>query len=57
MTVWIDAQMSPAIAAWIQGNFSVSAVAVRDLGLRDATDQDDILRRQARERRCHDQRQ
>jgi len=40
MTARIDAQMSPTIAAWIQGNFSVSAVAVRDLGLRDATDQE-----------------
>jgi predicted nuclease of predicted toxin-antitoxin system len=40
MTIWIDAQMSPAIAAWLSGNFSVQAVAVRDLGLRDATDQE-----------------
>ena len=37
-TIWIDAQMSPAIAAWISSNFAVNAVAVRDLGLRDATD-------------------
>jgi predicted nuclease of predicted toxin-antitoxin system len=42
-TIWIDAQMSPAIAAWIAGNFAVSAVAVRDLGLRDATDQQIFL--------------
>src|SRR5262249_45861210 len=38
MTIWIDAQMSPAIATWISSNFAVSAVAIRDLGLRDATD-------------------
>ncbi|HEX8652282.1 MAG TPA: DUF5615 family PIN-like protein [Pyrinomonadaceae bacterium] len=38
MTIWIDAQMSPAIATWISINFSVNAVAVRDLGLRGASD-------------------
>ncbi len=32
MTIWIDAQISPAIAAWIRSNFAVNAVAVRDLG-------------------------
>jgi len=36
--LWIDAQMSPAIADWIRDNFAVNALAVRDLGLRDATD-------------------
>lgn len=40
MTIWIDAQMSPAIATWIQTRFAVNAVAVRDLGLREATDQE-----------------
>ena len=38
MIIWIDAQLSPSIAAWISANFSVPAVALRDLGLRDATD-------------------
>jgi predicted nuclease of predicted toxin-antitoxin system len=38
--LWIDAQMSPAIAASVSVNFSVSAVALRDLGLRDATDRE-----------------
>jgi predicted nuclease of predicted toxin-antitoxin system len=38
VTIWVDAQLSPAIAEWISLNFSVSAVALRDLGLRDATD-------------------
>lgn len=40
MTIWIDAQMSPAIAEWITRNFSVKAVALREIGLRDATDHD-----------------
>jgi predicted nuclease of predicted toxin-antitoxin system len=40
MTIWIDAQMSPAIAAWITSNFPVHAVAIRDLGLRDAEDKE-----------------
>jgi len=35
-TIWIDAQLSPAIAAWITSHFAVTAVAVRDLGLREA---------------------
>lgn len=30
--------MSPAVAEWISVNFSVPAVPLRDLGLRDATD-------------------
>ena len=40
--------MSPTIAAWIGGNFSVTASAIRDLGLRDATDQE-IFRAARRE--------
>ena len=38
MKIWVDAQMSPAIATWISSNYAVSAVAIRDLGLRDAED-------------------
>ena len=34
----IDAQLSPAIAEWVKSHFSIAAVAVRELGLRDATD-------------------
>ena len=30
MIIWIDAQLSPAIAAWISSHFAVDAVAVRD---------------------------
>ena len=39
-TIWVDAQLPPAIAAWITDNHEVTAVAVRDIGLRDATDQE-----------------
>src|SRR5437660_127477 len=38
MTIWLDAQLSPAVAAWIKANFGVEAIAVRDLGLRAAKD-------------------
>jgi predicted nuclease of predicted toxin-antitoxin system len=38
MNIWLDAQLSPAMAAWISAEFGVSVVAVRDLGLREAKD-------------------
>jgi len=38
MTIWIDAQLSPAIATWISSTFGVTALALRDIGLRDAED-------------------
>ena len=40
MNIWLDAQLSPAMATWIGAQFSVSAVAVRDLGLREAKDRE-----------------
>lgn len=40
MIIWLDAQLSPAMASGISREFSVSAVAVRDLGLRDAKDRE-----------------
>ncbi len=40
MRIWVDAQMSPAIATWINSNYAVNAVAIRDLGLRDAEDKE-----------------
>jgi predicted nuclease of predicted toxin-antitoxin system len=40
MRIWVDAQMSPAIATWISSNYAVSAVAIRDLGLRNAEDKE-----------------
>lgn len=38
MTIWVDAHLSPAIAAWITSTFGIEAIALRDLGLRDAED-------------------
>ncbi len=39
MNLWIDAQLPPAIAKWISEHFSnLEAVAVRDLGYKDAED-------------------
>jgi predicted nuclease of predicted toxin-antitoxin system len=38
MTIWVDAHLSPAIATWITSTFGVEAIALRDLGLRDAED-------------------
>jgi len=38
MTIWVDAHLSPAIAAWITSEFGITAVALRDIGLRDAED-------------------
>jgi predicted nuclease of predicted toxin-antitoxin system len=36
--LWIDAQLSPALARWMSETFGVTAHAVRDLDLRDAKD-------------------
>ena len=38
MTIWLDAQLPPTLAAWLSDNFSIDCRAVRDLGLRDADD-------------------
>lgn len=39
MKIWVDAQLSPAIAAWINRTFNdIEAESVRALGLRGATD-------------------
>jgi predicted nuclease of predicted toxin-antitoxin system len=43
MSLWIDAQMSPAIATWISSSFAMNAIAVRNLGLREATDHEIFL--------------
>jgi predicted nuclease of predicted toxin-antitoxin system len=37
MILWLDAQLSPQLAPWLEGRFGLTALAVRDLGLRDAT--------------------
>ncbi len=38
MTLWLDAQLPPSVAAWIRATFDLECLAVRDLGLRDAKD-------------------
>ena len=38
MKIWVDAHLSPAIATWISSTFGVTALALRDIGLRDAED-------------------
>jgi predicted nuclease of predicted toxin-antitoxin system len=38
MTFWLAAQLPPAPAAWLAQRFSVEALALRNLGLRDAAD-------------------
>ena len=39
MTIWVDAQLPQGIASWLSEQFSIEAIAVRDLGLRDAEDE------------------
>ncbi len=43
MKIWVDAQLSPAIATWLEQNFGIEARAVRDLGLRKASDREIFL--------------
>ena len=38
MNIWIDAHISPGIAAWITEAFAVEAKSLRGLGLREADD-------------------
>ncbi len=38
MKLWLDAQLSPALAVWLRAQFGLDAHAVRDVGLRDAVD-------------------
>jgi predicted nuclease of predicted toxin-antitoxin system len=41
MTIWIDAQLSPFIASWINANFpDITAISLRSLGLEYARDYD-----------------
>jgi len=41
MTIWIDAQLSPALAAWINREYeAIQAQSVRAVGLRDADDRE-----------------
>ncbi|MGB8690272.1 MAG: DUF5615 family PIN-like protein [Microcoleus sp.] len=36
--IWVDAHLSPAIATWITNTFGVTALSLREIGLRDAED-------------------
>jgi len=38
VTIWLDAQISPALASWVATTFGCECQSVRELGLRDATD-------------------
>jgi predicted nuclease of predicted toxin-antitoxin system len=38
MMLWLDAQLPPQLATWIHETLAINAVALRDIGLRDATD-------------------
>lgn len=38
MRIWVDAQLPQALASWMNCTFAVSAIALKDLGLRDAQD-------------------
>ncbi|MHB1272879.1 MAG: DUF5615 family PIN-like protein [Rhodanobacter sp.] len=38
MKFWLDAQLPPRLAAWLVQTYGVEASALRDLGLRDASD-------------------
>ena len=38
MKIWVDAQLPPTLAVWLQETFPVEAFSLRYLGLRDALD-------------------
>ena len=38
MKIWIDAQLPPTLANWIAANFSLEAMSLKELSLRDAKD-------------------
>jgi predicted nuclease of predicted toxin-antitoxin system len=38
MIIWIDAQLPPTLATWIIETFGITALSLRELGLRDAKD-------------------
>jgi predicted nuclease of predicted toxin-antitoxin system len=40
VTLWLDAQISPTLAVWLRMRFDLDAIAVREIGLRDAEDAD-----------------
>jgi predicted nuclease of predicted toxin-antitoxin system len=40
MTFWIDAQLPPVLAAWLSQTHGVTATSLKELGLRDASDEE-----------------
>jgi predicted nuclease of predicted toxin-antitoxin system len=38
MKIWVDAQLPPTLASWLNSRFEVEALSLKDLGLRDARD-------------------
>lgn len=38
MKLWVDAQLSPALAPWLSATFGIEAVSVSRILMRDATD-------------------
>lgn len=40
MILWIDAQISPALAPWITAEFGIEAYSIKYVGLRDAEDRE-----------------
>ena len=46
MTIWVDAQLPPALAGWLAAQFGIEAANLESVGLRQAQDID--IFRQAR---------
>jgi predicted nuclease of predicted toxin-antitoxin system len=40
MMLWLDAQLPPALAAWLCSECGVQCSAIREVGLRDASDEE-----------------
>lgn len=38
MTIWVDAHISPGVAAWINEHYPYNAHSLRGIGLRDSRD-------------------
>ena len=47
MIIWVDAQLSPALAPWISQQFNIESLSVRKLGMVKA--KDPVIFRAARE--------
>ncbi|SEU05408.1 DUF5615 family PIN-like protein [Hymenobacter actinosclerus] len=40
MTFWLDAQLSPLLAVWLRWQFKLTVFTLREIGLRDAEDEE-----------------